>query len=191
MICRINVSVSPTRNNATTCTKSVRKMTVDANLFSISLNKFSPARDNLAVWVEDTIRSAICTHLAADRSHGDSSRLGQHPWSGSCRVQESHPDTHGAFWNVCMMRRTDGIIWDCSSAPSQYIDGLSRYMISIIKIGRPWDNLIFITGIPILVKHLSVETFPSIFSPHTRRRENVCSMSASCYVDMMFLYIFM
>ena len=39
-----------------------------------------------------------------------------------------------------------------SWTPSQYKDGLSRYGVSIIKIRRSWDRLIFIMGIPILVR---------------------------------------
>ena len=48
-----------------------------------------------------------------------------------------------------------------SRALSQYKDGLSRYAVSIIKIRRWSDRLIFIMGILILVRrHLYIETAP-------------------------------
>ena len=37
-------------------------------------------------------------------------------------------------------------------APSQCKDGFSMYVISIIKIRRSWDRLIFIMGIPVLAR---------------------------------------
>ena len=45
--------------------------------------------------------------------------------------------------------------------PPQYKLGLSRYDVSIIKIRRSYDRLIFIIGIPILIRqHLYIETCP-------------------------------
>ena len=45
--------------------------------------------------------------------------------------------------------------------PFQYKDPLSRLGLSIIKIIRSWDPLIFIMGIPILVRcHLCIVTGP-------------------------------
>ena len=44
-----------------------------------------------------------------------------------------------------------------SRAPSQYKNGLSRYGISIIMIRWSWESLIFIMGVPILVRwHLYI-----------------------------------
>ena len=46
-------------------------------------------------------------------------------------------------------------------APSQYKDGLFRYRPVIIKMRWSWDRLIFIVGIPILVRlHIYIETGP-------------------------------
>ena len=50
-------------------------------------------------------------------------------------------------------------------ATSQYKEGLSRYGISIKKIRRSWDRLIFIMGVPILVRrHLYIKTVPGSVS---------------------------
>ena len=39
--------------------------------------------------------------------------------------------------------------------------------ISIVKIKRSWDRLIFITGIPIPVRHLYIDTAPSCLDKQT------------------------
>ena len=46
-----------------------------------------------------------------------------------------------------------------ASVPSQYKNGLSRYGVSIMKIRRSSDRVIFIIGIPLLVRrHLYIES---------------------------------
>ena len=48
-------------------------------------------------------------------------------------------------------------------APVQYKDSLSRYRISIIKIRRSWDRLIFIMRTPILARqYREIQTGPSV-----------------------------
>ena len=73
-----------------------------------------------------------------------------------CRDLKSVPN---AFTWPLLAKTCD--IKASSSAPSQYKDCLLGYGISIIKIRLSWDRLIFMVGIPILVRrHLYAETGP-------------------------------
>ena len=63
---------------------------------------------------------------------------------------------------IAIPGKTVFLIETAPRAPSQYKDGLSSYGISFIKIRRPWDRLIVIMWIPILVKHLYIETAPDV-----------------------------
>ena len=67
------------------------------------------------------------------------------------------------IWLVASDQRTSLLIKE-SRAPSQYKDRLSKNKIPL-KIRRSWDHLIFIMGIPILLRqYLYIETAPHIFS---------------------------
>ena len=67
------------------------------------------------------------------------------------------------FWTYCLRCYRRIHLWKSDmitiiGALSQYQDCLSRYRILIIKIRWSWDHFIFIVGMPILVKHLYIET---------------------------------
>ena len=64
--------------------------------------------------------------------------------AGTRRDPKDHFGDFLPLWSII------GNIWDSS----QYKDGLSMYGISIIKIRRSWDRLIFIMWIPILARPL-------------------------------------
>ena len=85
----------------------------------------------MAARVTDPISS--CVHLLSVDQHWD--RM-------PCFPLETH-----ALWSYC---KEDWVL-------SQYEDWLSGYRIPIIKIKWSWDQLIFIMGIPILVRrHLYI-----------------------------------
>ena len=67
------------------------------------------------------------------------------------------------IWLVASDQRTS-LLTKESRAPSQYKDRLSKNKIPL-NIRRSWDHLIFIMGIPILLRqYLYIETAPHIFS---------------------------
>ena len=71
-------------------------------------------------------------------------------------------------------------------APPQYQDRLSGYRISIIKITRSWDRLIFIMGILILVRHIYIETDPWCLDCKVRKLWDIFFSYWSCWKTMLF-----
>ena len=71
---------------------------------------------------------------------------------------------------------------DEARAPSQYKDGLSSYGIPVLKIRRSRDHLIFIMGIPILVRrYLYTETTAWPFSANRSDIERGCGYGSMKY----------
>ena len=81
-------------------------------------------------------------------------------WDSTNTQSSTHP------WYVTLLlelpQGTLALIAMETRTPSPYKDCLSRHMIPILKIRKLWDRLIFIMGIPIVLRHcLYIEMDPT------------------------------
>ena len=89
---------------------------------------------------------------------------------GNCVELETKLATDVLLGSSCMMLYVK---------PSEYKDGLTRSEIYIVKLRRSWDRLIFMMGIPTLVRrHLHIETVPGVKTFfHGVNRHNIYSIT--------------